>query len=358
MQHDKRYSKAFKSKKGKPPGTLTYTGIKKEIKSQLEVICYNPTDFQAFALDNFDDATLLTNPNQITWINIIGVNDLNKINEIGKIAHIHPLTLEDILNVNQRPKVDIFESYLYINIKVFRENIAGSYEFDDQNLGIILSKNFVITLSESNIPFIDNIKKRVQNPDSKIRKYTADYLAYSILDTAIDEYYSVLERLGEEIETLEQILMTRPTTINIQQIYSLKKELLELTHSILPVKEIIIRLEKDIDNFVQSKTVLYLSDLFDHIVQIIETAEIYRDLISDLIDMHLSITSNRLNEIIKVLTILSSIFIPLTFIAGVYGMNFKHMPELEWNYGYFISLGLMVVVALSMLFFFKKRKWL
>lgn len=344
-------------KAGKPPGTLIYLGQNKDVKIQIDVVEYNQEFIKDYSLSDFSDGLDLQKENSITWVNITGLHNIQLIEELGKIANIHPLTLEDLLNVNQRPKIDIFHTYVYIVFQALKFD-EEHHTVDTEQISLILGKNFVLTFLEKPSNIFDALLNRMRNKTGKTRMNGADYLTYGILDIVVDEYYDVIEKIGERIEVIEETLMVHPHKMEIQNIYSLKRELLELRRAAWPIRDIITKLDKNEIDLISEKTSLYLRDLYDHSIQIIETAEIYRDLTSGLADMYLSSTSNRLNEIIKVLTILSSIFIPLTFIVGVYGMNFKNMPELNMTYGYYICLGAMFVLAIIMLFYFKFRKWI
>lgn len=341
---------------GKSPGSLIYLGPNKDVAIQIDVIEYNQEFINEYTLTDFSEFDL-KKEEAITWVNITGLHNIKLVAELGKIADIHSLTQEDILNVNQRPKIDIFRSYVYI---AFQE-----LKFDDENqsveseqISLILGKNYVLTFLEKPSDIFETLKQRLRNKTGKTRRNGSDYLTYGILDIIVDQYYDVIEKIGERIESFEEILMVKPHKMEIQEIYSLKRELLDLRRAVWPIREIVAKLDKNEVELISEKTSLYLRDLYDHTIQIIETAEIYRDLTSGLADLYLSSTSNKLNEIIKVLTILSSIFIPLTFIAGVYGMNFKNMPELQTTYGYYVCLVLMLMTAIGMLIYFRVRKWI
>ncbi len=344
-------------KVGKPPGSLIYLGPKKDVPISIKVIEYNQESFQESAPDSFTSDIKIQQEGKFTWIDVTGLHDIKLIENIGKAVNIHSLTLEDLLNVNQRPKIDIFHTYIYIVIQLLKFD-EDHNTVESEQLSIILGSNYVITFLESPSDIFEVLKTRMRNHTGKIRNSSADYLAYAILDVVVDDYYDVIEKIGERIEAFEEILMLHPHKMQIQEIYSLKRELLQLRKAVWPIREIITKLDKDDTDIIKEKTTLYLRDLYDHSIQIIETAEIYRDLTSGLVDMYMSSTSHKLNEIIKVLTILSSIFIPLTFIAGVYGMNFKYMPELEWHYGYYLCLAAMGILAIMMIFYFKIKKWI
>lgn len=358
MAKVKRYFKHQHAKKsGHPPGSLIYLGPNKDVDIEIKIVQYDKDDLKEYNVTEFPDSLNFFPEDKLTWINITGLHQISLVEELGQKAKIHSLTLEDLLNVNQRPKIDIFHTYVYI---VFQALTYDEKQFDveAEQISLILGKNFVLTFLEKPNHIFEVLLNRMRNKTGKIRNYGSDYLAYAILDVVVDEYYAVIEKIGERIETFEETLMTQPYKMEIQDFYNLKRELLELRRAVWPIRDIVTKLDKNEVDLITEKTSLYLRDLYDHSIQIIETAEIYRDLISGLVDMYLSATSNKLNEIIKVLTILSSIFIPLTFIAGVYGMNFRNMPELYTSYGYFVCLVVMGIIAVGMLLYFKIRKWI
>ncbi len=357
MKNKKIIKQKNSTKKGKPPGSLIYMGPRKDVPITIDLIQYNAENYTEKSLNEFSKKIQLQDESLITWLDIKGLHDISLIEKIGKSASIHSLTLEDLLNVNQRPKIDFFDSYILLIVQILKyDKTTDSVE--SEQLSIILSEKFVITFLEGPSEIFDNLKSRMQSSSGKIRNSSSDHLAYSILDMVIDEYYEVVEKIGERIEKVEEQLIIQARKLAIQDIYEIKRELIDLRKSILPIREIITKLEKTDSPLIYEKTRIYLRDLYDHEIQIIETIEQYRDLTSGLADMYLSSVSNKMNEIIKVLTILSSIFIPLTFIVGVYGMNFKNMPELEWHYGYYISLVMMFLLAILMLLYFRWRKWL
>ncbi|HUH73230.1 MAG TPA: magnesium/cobalt transporter CorA [Chitinophagales bacterium] len=357
MRNKKIIKPKISTKKGKPPGSLIYMGPRKDVPITIDYIQYNSEKYSEKRLKKFSESTELQSEDYITWIDIKGLHDLALIEKIGKVANIHSLTLEDLLNVNQRPKVDFYDEYIFIVVQILKFDKETSV-IESEQLSIIINEKSVITFLEGNSTIFDTLKSRMEKTVGKVRNGSADYLAYSILDLVIDDYYEVVEKIGERIEEVEEQLIIQAKKLAIRDIYEIKRELIDLKKTVSPIREIITKLEKSDSPFINEKTRLYLRDLYDHAIQIIDTIEQYRDLTSGLADMYLSSVSNKMNEIIKVLTILSSVFIPLTFIVGVYGMNFKNMPELEWHYGYYISLVFMLIISILMLLYFKWRKWL
>jgi magnesium transporter len=277
------------------------------------------------------------------------------LEELGNIYGLHPLVLEDILNTDQRPKMEDYGDYLYFVLRNFSEESNG-YLISEQ-VSIILGKNFVLSFREKESAIFEPIQERLAGNKGRIRKSGADYLLHAIIDNIVDNYFISLEALEEEIESLENELIQRTPPATLSKIHSLKRKLIFIRKSLSPLREAISALERSDSLLIGESTEIYFKDIFDHVIAIIDSVETFRDMLSGMLDIYLSSVSNRLNEVMKVLTIIATIFMPLTFIAGVYGMNFKHMPELDWRWGYFGVLGLMLVVALSMIFYFKKKKW-
>lgn len=343
-------------KAGLPPGELIHVGEKKVEDVKVEVISYSSANYEEKEINSdFEKIELVEK--KITWVSVEGLHDTKIIGKIGESFDIHPLVLEDILNTNQRPKLDDFEKYLYVVLKMLffdpKENKVKS-----EQVSLILGKNFVVSFEESKKDIFETIKTRIRTGKGRVRKFEADYLAYALLDVVIDNYFSILEKIGERIEDLEEDLMSNPKNEVLQGLYELKREMIYLRKSVWPLREVLSKLERKESALFKKKTEIYLKDLYDHTVQIIDTIETYRDMTSGMLDLYLSSVSNKMNEVMKVLTIISTIFIPLTFIAGIYGMNFEFMPELTWEYGYFIVLGIMLLISAGMLYFFRRKKWI
>ena len=279
------------------------------------------------------------------------------IEKIGTYFGIHSLILEDIMNTGQRPKMEDFEDYIFVVVKMIYYDEKDN-EIKAEQVSLLLGSNFVISFQEKEGDVFNPIGERTREAKGRIRKMKADYLAYALVDTIIDHYFIVLEKLGEKIEGMEEDLVTNPTPETLQDIHILKRELIFLRKSIWPLREVVSRLERGESQLIHESTGIYLRDVYDHTIQVIDTIETFRDMVSGMLDVYLSIVSNRMNEVMKVLTIIATIFIPLTFIAGIYGMNFKHIPELEWHWGYPISLSVMGAIGMSMVVYFRRKKWL
>jgi magnesium transporter len=293
----------------------------------------------------------------VTWINVDGIHEVDLIESIGKQFDLHPLTQEDILNTDHRPKLEDHENYLFLILKMLTYDDTEK-ELKMEQVSLIIGSTFVLSFQESEGDVFDAVRERLRKAKGRIRKMGPDYLTYAITDAIVDNYFVVLEKIGEEIESLEDELITDPDTETVESIHNLKRELIFLRKSVWPLREAIVGLEKGESDLVQDKTAVYLRDVYDHTIQVIDTIETFRDMVSGMLDVYLSSLSNKMNQVMKVLTIIATIFIPMTFIAGIYGMNFKIMPELEWRWGYLFAWIIMLLIGLSMIIYFKKKKWL
>lgn len=349
----KKRTKTF----GLPPGTPIHIGEKKVEKISISIIDYDETEFLQKEIKTIEECFLFKEKPTITWININGIHDVETIEKIGKCYGLHPLIIEDIANSAQRPKMEDFEDYIFIILKMLYYEEKND-EIRIEQVSLIIGSNFVISFQESEGDVFNPIRDRIRNAKGRIRKMGADYLAHALMDAIVDNYFIILEKLGEHIESLEEELLSNPLTATLQKIHGLKRELIFLRKSVWPLREVISALERGGSSLIQKATLIYLRDVYDHTIQVIDSVETFRDMVSGMLDTYLSSLSNRMNEVMKVLTIIATIFIPLTFIAGIYGMNFKYMPELEWHWAYFIVWGIMAAISISMVFYFRKKKWL
>ena len=349
----KRVSKTI----GLTPGSLVHIGDKRTEKVKITIIDYNQTEFQQKEAKIADECFPFRDTKTISWINVDGIHDLSIIEKIGECFNIHPLILEDIVNTSQRPKLEDLGDYIFIVLKMLYFD-EKSEEIKAEQISIILGANFIISLQEREGDVFNSMRERIRNNKGRIRKMGADYLAYSLIDAIVDNYFIILERIDDNVEELDEELLTNPTPKLLETIHGLKSDMIFLRKSIWPIREVINNLQRSESRLVKKTTNMFLRDLYDHTIQVMDTVETLRDMVSGMIDIYLSSVSNRMNEVMKVLTIFAAIFIPLTFIAGIYGMNFKYMPELEWTWGYFGALGLMIVVAGLLLLYFKNKKWL
>jgi magnesium transporter len=343
-------------KAGKPPGSLVYTG-NKTVTPKMTLISYDSEHYTEKSSEKFEDLLPLINPDQSCWIDVEGLSNVDLIAQISSHFDLHRLTVEDILNVEQRAKIDEFEKYLFVSLKMLSWD-TKQRQFKIEQLSIILGQNFLLTFTETPTLLFETIFGKLRSGSvQRLRSQGTDYLFYRLVDTVIDQYFVVLEGLGEEIDALENLIMTEPTQQNSRSLYRLKRQTLMLRKAIWPMREVINHISQSNERFITDYTRLYMRDVYDHTVQAIDTIETYRDMLSSMLDVYLSSLTNRMNEVMKTLTIIATIFIPITYIASVYGMNFSNMPELQWHYGYYFTLGLMVMVAVSMLSYFKYRKW-
>jgi magnesium transporter len=345
-------------KAGLPPGTLVHIGEQRSEEVLVTVIDYDEAHFTQETLKAVEECFVFKDSPSVTWINVDGIHQEKVLQQLGECYGLHPLMLEDILNTEQRPKTEDFREYLYIVLKMFYHD-AKSGAIITEQISLVLGRNFVISFQEGLEGDVFNpVREHLKNPLSRMRKMGPDYLVYSLLDAVVDNYFVILEKLGEKIESIEDELVTNPRPATLQTIHRLKRDLIFLRKSVWPLREVVSSLTRGESPLINSNTLLYLRDVYDHTIQVIDTLETFRDMVSGMLDIYLSSVSNRLNAVMKVLTIIATIFMPLTFIAGVYGMNFKYMPELEWHWGYPAVMALMLVISLLMLWFFRRKKWL
>ncbi len=345
-------------KAGLPPGSLIHIGDKKKEEVKITVIDYDEGNFQEKVIAEIQECFTFKDKPSVTWINVDGIHKVEIPEKLGECYGFHPLIIEDILNSDQRPKIEDFGDYIYIVLKMLNLDSRTNSIISEQ-ISLILGPNFVISFQEGHEGDVFNpVRERLRAGKGKIRKMGADYLAYSLIDSIVDNYFIILEKLGEKIESLEERLVTNPTGNVLREIHNLKREMLFLRKSVWPLREVISTMAKGESSLIHPSTGIYLRDIYDHTIHVVDTIETFRDMVSGMLDIYLSSISNRMNAVMKVLTIIATIFMPLTFLAGVYGMNFKHMPELEWKLGYPLIVLVMLIVAVIMLFFFRKKKWL
>lgn len=346
-----------KNKTGEAPGTLVYRGKEhpEDKKIRISLIRYDAETLHEQDYKNLDDCMKDVGPGKISWINVDGVHRTDVIEHFGKEHNIHPLTLEDIVNTEQRPKFEDYDHYIICILRMMRYDRQVSSE----QLSILLFKDMVISFQEADGgDAFDFVRDRLRLNKGKIRKMGADYLAYSLLDAVVDTYFNILEKIGDRVETLEEALVSDPRQATLHHLHSMKREMIFLRKGIWPLRELLNNMDRTESELISKSTDIYLRDLYDHSIRVIDTVETYRDLLSGMMDIYLSSISNRMNQVMKVLTVISTIFIPVTFIAGVYGMNFKHMPELQSPWGYWITWGVMLVIMISLIIYFRVKKWI
>jgi magnesium transporter len=341
---------------GLSPGTLVHVGERKVEKVRITVIDYDADKFYEKVVDSVEECYRFRDTSTVTWINIDGIHDADVIGKLGGHFGLHPLVLEDIMNTTQRPKMEDLGEAIYLVLKMVETAPDGC--LSTEQMSLIFGPNYVLSFQELPGDIFDPVRERIRRGQGRIRKMGPDYLAYSLLDAIVDDYFVMMEGLGERVEALEDELIANPDRRTLRDIHDLKSKMLFLRKSIWPLRDAVGRLERAETPLIKETTDIYLRDVYDHLIQVIDNVETFREMLSGILDIYLSSVSNRMNEVMKVLTIIGTIFIPLTFIAGVYGMNFKFMPELEWRGGYFVVLGVMLAVGVSLLFWFKRKKWL
>jgi magnesium transporter len=346
-----------KQKVGLVPGTLVHIGERKIEKVRIRIIDYDETQLEEKEVKTVEECFPFKDKPTISWINIDGLHDVEVVEKIGKQFGLHPLILEDIVHTGQRPKLEDFGDHIFIVLKMLYYNEEKG-ELEAEQISLIFGENFVISFQERVGDIFEPLRERIRKGKGRVRKAGADYLAYALLDSIVDNYFVILEQLGEKIEDAEQELAVDPTVETLQSIRTFKKEMIFLRKSIWPLREVVNSLERGESSLINESTLIYLRDVYDHTIQIIDTVESYRDMLSGMLDVYLSIISNKMNEVMKVLTIFAAIFIPLTFVAGVYGMNFSFMPELGWQWGYFAALLVMAVIGAILIVYFKRKRWL
>jgi magnesium transporter len=351
-----RLMKRRSGKAGLPPGTLVHIGERTSDTVRITLVEYNENHFEERELKVVDCPPPQTS-GTVRWINVGGVSQVEVIGEIGKCFQLHPLLLEDIVNTEQRPKLDDYRDYLAIVLKMLYRQ-GRDVLCTVEQVTLILGPQYVISFQENGSDPFDAVRERIRTGKGRIRTAGADYLIYALVDTIVDQYFVILETLGEQVEALEDQLVAQPKPEILQSIHQVKRELLFLRRAVWPLREVINTLQRGESGLVKEPTRIYLRDVYDHAVQIIDTIETFREMVSSMLDIYLSSISYRINAVMKVLTVITTIFMPLTFIAGVYGMNFKYMPELEWRWGYPAVLLIMLSIAIVMLLFFRKKEWL
>lgn len=340
-----------------PPGTLLHIGAMRSEKVKISMLCYSEEYWTEKQFLNIDELLGYTCDAEVRWLHISGIHVVDIIAKIGTKFNIHPLIMEDIVNTNQRPKLEESTDYVYIVLKMIHY-FEQSKTMEFEQVSMIIGSNYIISFQENDNQAFQSIKERIKKINGKIRTKGADYLAYALIDCIVDHYYLTLEYLGEKIELLEDQLIDDPGPDVLKEIHILKNEMLFVRKSIWPLREIINALSRGDSSLFTRDTLIYIRDVYDHIIQIIDTIEMYRDMVTGMFDIYISSVSYKLNEVMKVLTIIATIFIPLTFIVGLYGMNFKYMPELEWEFGYPVVLLFMLLISRFMLLYFRKKKWI
>lgn len=355
-------SQSFNSsseKSGMPPGTLIHVGDVLETESRISVIDFNHDYLEEPGIQALDELLQFREKETVTWVNIEGLKNVEVTKMIGTLFDIHPLVLEDILNTHQRPKFEEYDDYLYIVLKgLSPEDENKSFSVKYEQISILLFDDIVFTFKEKKDDLFLPLIQRIRNSNGRVRSLGSDYLTYTILDSIVDQNFVLLDSLDEKIDAVEDELLSKPTTETLVMIQRIKRELIDIRRSISPLRELLSSILRSDTKLIHEKTRIYFRDVFDHALRISENIDSYRDMLSGLLDIYISSVSNKMNEVMKVLTVFASIFIPLSFIAGIYGMNFEYMPELKWKWGYPAIWGVFIAVPIFLLLFFKKKKWL
>jgi magnesium transporter len=359
---NKKVSRASK-KFGLKPGSVVYVGKERAEDVHIDVIDYTSTEYEEKRLASAEECFIYRESKTLSWINVDGIHDAELVEKLGEHYGLHPLVMEDIVNTGQRPKMEEADDHIFLVMKMlYRDARDGALKAEQ--VSILFGKNWVITFQETGEDVFDTVRKRIQKTVPRVRFMTSDYLAYALLDAVVDHYFLVLEQLGEEIETVDDAVSESPRPEHLSKIRDLKKQLISMRKAVWPLREVIGGMERTESKLIEKSTDPYIRDLYEHTVQVIDTVETYRDMVSGLLDLYHTGVANRMNDIMKVLTIFATIFIPLGFLAGVYGMNFDtsaspfNLPELGFRYGYPLFWTTVVVVAGGLLWFFRRKNWL
>ncbi len=343
-------------KAGLPPGTPVYIGRPKVEQLTCRAYCYNPTTFEERTVRP-DECAHLRQEGTLLWLDVVGLHDVDAIRTIAEAFQLHPLTLEDILNTHQRPKAEEYEGYLYLVMRSLTFD-TRAHRIESEQVSLVIGADFVLSFQERDCGLFDPIRERLRSPQSRLRTRGADFLAYSLIDAIVDHYFVVLEHVGDQIERLEGALIERTDGSMLRRVQAWRHALLEFNHAVWPLREAIGWLARGETSYIEERTRLYMRDVYDHLMYVIENLTTYREMLGNLVELHLSATSTRLNEVMKTLTIIATIFMPITFIVGVYGMNFDYMPELHWRWGYPAVMLLMLGIAIGLTLYFRRKGWL
>lgn len=350
----KRKQVRYSAKAGLPPGALIHIGNQSTEPVTIELLDYSEGGSKVAEISDVAELKNFVNTDTVSWVNVNGIHDTKLVSEIGKIYGIHDLVLEDILNTDHYPKVEPFDDYVFFTMKMISLNNGKARR---EQLSIVFSKAFVLCFQERKGDVFDPLRERIQKGSGVIRKKGTDYLVYRLIDTVVDNYFFIVEDIEEKLVLLEERVIMKTEEDHTREIQLMKREILSLRRSLIPLRDAVSSLEKGFSELIEPVNDKYFHDVYDHLIQIHDNLETNREMLSGMMDMQMANMSNRMNQVMKVLTVIASLFIPLTFIAGIYGMNFENMPELHWKYGYFGAWGLMLTVFVLMLVFFKRKKW-
>ena len=347
----------YSDKAGLPPGSLVYIGKQRTQKVTVSEINYSTGHYEESELSKISDCNTWYNSENVTIVSVVGIHDTSIIEAAGEYFSLDPLILEDIVNTQNRSRLEEFDDYLFLPMKILGVDL-NSNEITTEHESLLLGKNGIISFQESELKILDPLKDRIRKGKGIARQRNSDYIYYRMVDTIVDNYFVVTEYLADRLDVLEENILQNPNENVNEEIYELKKKIGFVKRTISPLRESISNIIKTDSDLVSESTQNYFRDVYDHLIHLIETVDSQRETINDFLNLYMSSMSNKMNEVMKVLTIFASIFIPLTFIAGIYGMNFAIMPELQWKYGYFVVWGIMFLVAILLLFYFRRKRWL
>ncbi|SFX72987.1 magnesium/cobalt transporter CorA [Marinospirillum alkaliphilum] len=355
-----------RKKPGQAPGTLLHTGQQQLDQMLMTVHDYDTERCQSLAIDQIDASAPYLGSSTKTWIQVRGLHDVERLQQVMDYFELHPLIQEDILSISQRPKVEPYGEVIFVVLRMIRAEPAadGRPKLKSEQVSLVLGSNYVLTFQESDDTLFDPVIRRLGMKNTRMRRHSVDYLAYALLDNLVDHYFSALDLVSETLEQLEEQVLEQPRPEDLQSIHALRRDLVYFRKSVWSLRDGINSLIRDDSPLITSDVKLYLRDVYDHLVQVIDSIENQREILFSLYDIYMSSLSSRMNEVMKLLTIIATIFIPLTFVAGIYGMNFNpeisiwNMPELNWMLGYPFALGLMASIAGGMLLYFRRRGWL
>ncbi len=353
----RKFIKRSSKKAGSAPGTLVFVGEQKVENVKFTIIDYDADTLQETEVTSIEECLVFRDKKSVTWINISGLHDVEIIEKLGVKFNLHPLLMEDIVNTDQRPKLEDHDDYLIVILKMLYSE-GQNHVTQHEQISLIVTPSVVISLQEKEGDVFDPVRQRIRKGKGRIRKSGTDYLAYALIDTVVDHYFKVFEEIGLKIEALQDQVLENPSPEILQAIQNLKREMIFIRKSIWPLREIISGLLRSESVLIKEDITTYLRDVYDHTIQVIDTTETFRDMLSGMLDIYLSSVSNRMNEVMKVLTIMATIFIPMTFIAGIYGMNFEFMPELKWHWSYPVLWVVLITIFIAMVLWFKRKKWL
>lgn len=361
----KHHKPAHRKSPGEVPGTAIHTGSRQLEEVLMTVHDFDIEHFKSVDIQKIEKSEPYLDDPSKTWIQVRGLHDIDKLRTVWDYFKLHPLVQEDIVSVFQRPKVEPYDEAVFIVLRIVTHQNSDrkADRLKNEQISIVLGKNYVLSFQESDDPVFEPVLKRLNTSTTRLRRLGPDYLAYALIDTVVDHYFQSLDLISESIEEVEEEIVRNPEQRHLQQIHSLRRDLILFRKSIWSLRDGINTLIRDDSPLISDQVKIYLRDVYDHIVQVIDSIETSREMVYSLYDMYMSGLSNRMNEVMKVLTVIATIFIPLTFVAGIYGMNFDpeaspwNMPELDWYFGYPLSLGLMLFISIIMLYYFRKKGW-